>query len=119
MIMEKPQRKPNNPCFSSGPCAKRPGWSFDALKGAMLGRSHRAGPLKAQLKEVIDLHKDILSIPADYRVGIVPASDTGSFEMVLGSMLGARGVDVFAWVSVYSDWLKDITGYFKISDTRT
>ncbi len=119
MIMEKPQRKPNNPCFSSGPCAKRPGWSFDALKGAMLGRSHRAGPLKAQLKEVIDLHKEILGIPADYRVGIVPASDTGAFEMALWSMLGARGVDVFAWEAFSSDWLKDITGQLKISDTRT
>ncbi|MCB1680386.1 MAG: phosphoserine transaminase [Rhodospirillales bacterium] len=117
--MEKPQRKPNNPCFSSGPCAKRPGWSLDALKSAMLGRSHRAGPLKAQLKEVIDLHKEILGIPAGYRVGIVPASDTGAFEMALWSMLGVRGVDVFAWESFSNDWLKDVTGQLKISDTRT
>lgn len=116
--MEKPQRKPNNPNFSSGPCAKRPGWSFAALEGAMLGRSHRAGPLKAKLKEVIDLHKETLGIPADYRVGIVPASDTGAFEMALWSMLGARGVDVFAWEAFSTDWLKDVTGQLKISDVR-
>lgn len=118
-IMEKPQNKPNNPNFSSGPCAKRPGWSFSALEGAMLGRSHRAGPLKAKLKEVIDLHKEILGIPADYRVGIVPASDTGAFEMALWSMLGARGVDVFAWEAFSTDWLKDVTGQLKLPDVRT
>lgn len=117
--MEKPQSKPNNPNFSSGPCAKRPGWSLDALKGAMLGRSHRAGPLKAKLKEVIDLHKELLGIPSDYRVGIVPASDTGAFEMALWSMLGARGVDVFAWEAFSNDWLKDVTGQLKLPDVRT
>lgn len=85
----------------------------------MLGRSHRAGPLKAKLKEVIDLHKEILGIPADYRVGIVPASDTGAFEMALWSMLGARGVDVFAWEAFSTDWLKDVTGQLKLPDVRT
>lgn len=116
--MEKPQQKPQNPNFSSGPCAKRPGWSLDALSGAMLGRSHRAAPLKAKLKEVIELHRETLGIPADYKIGIVPASDTGAFEMAMWSMLGARGVDVFAWEAFSGDWLKDITGQLKLSDVR-
>lgn len=84
----------------------------------MLGRSHRAGPAKAKLKEVIDLHREILGIPDDYHIGIVPASDTGAFEMALWSMLGARGVDVFAWEAFSGDWLKDVTGQLKISDVR-
>lgn len=116
--MEKPQLKTNNPNFSSGPCSKRPGWSLDALSGAMLGRSHRAGPLKAKLQEVIELHRETLGIPADYKIAIVPASDTGAFEMALWSMIGARGVDVFAWESFSGDWLKDITNQLKISDVR-
>ncbi|MCB1783714.1 MAG: phosphoserine transaminase [Alphaproteobacteria bacterium] len=116
--MEKPSIKPQNPNFSSGPCSKRPEWSLSALEGAMLGRSHRAGPAKAKLKEVIDLHREILGIPDDYHIGIVPASDTGAFEMALWSMLGARGVDVFAWEAFSGDWLKDVTGQLKISDVR-
>ncbi|MCF8495544.1 MAG: phosphoserine transaminase [Alphaproteobacteria bacterium] len=117
--MQKPSRKPVNPCFSSGPCAKRPGWSLEALSGAFLGRSHRASAPKARLKEVIDLHKSLLGIPADYRVGIVPASDTGAVEMALWSMLGARGVDVLAWESFSEEWLKDITNQLKLPDVRT
>jgi phosphoserine aminotransferase len=117
--MEKPSTKPKNPCFSSGPCAKRPGWSLDALSGAMLGRSHRAGPLKKQLKETIDRHKSLLGIPEDYLVGIVPASDTGAFEMALWSMLGPRGVDVFAWEAFSGDWLKDVTDQLKIEDVKS
>lgn len=118
--MEKPSSKPKNPCFSSGPCAKRPGWNFEAVASqAMLGRSHRAGPLKKQLKDVIDRHKSILGIPDDYLVGIVPASDTGAFEMALWSMLGARGVDVFAWEAFSGDWLKDVTDQLKIEDVKT
>lgn len=116
--MQKPVQTPQNANFSSGPCAKRPGWSFDALSGAMLGRSHRAGPLKAKLKDVIELHRETLGIPADYKIGIVPASDTGAFEMAMWSMLGARGVDVFAWEAFSGDWLKDITGQLKIADVR-
>lgn len=116
--MQKPVQKPQNPNFSSGPCAKRPGWSLDALSGAMLGRSHRAGPLKAKLQEVIELHRETLGIPEDYKIGIVPASDTGAFEMAMWSMLGAKGVDVFAWEAFSGDWLKDITGQLKISDVR-
>ena len=116
--MEKPSLKPKNPCFSSGPCAKRPGWSFDALKAAMLGRSHRAAPAKAQLKDVIERHRTLLGIPKDYKIGIVPASDTGAVEMALWSMLGPRGVDVFAWEAFSGDWLKDITGQLKIADVK-
>ena len=117
--MEKPTIKPKNPNFSSGPCSKRPGWSFEKLEDAMLGRSHRAGPLKAKLKEVIELHRKLLGIPADYKIGIVPGSDTGAFEMAMWSMLGARGVDVFAWESFSDGWLKDIVNHLKIEDTRS
>lgn len=117
--MEKPSSKPRNPCFSSGPCAKRPGWSLDALTGAMVGRSHRAGPLKKQLKDVIERHRQILGIPENYLIGIVPASDTGAVEMALWSMLGPRGVDVFAWEAFSADWLKDITGELKLADVKT
>lgn len=116
--MDKPTVKPKNPCFSSGPCAKRPGWSFDNLGHALLGRSHRAGPLKKQLKEVIEKQKALLGIPEDYVVGIVPASDTGAFEMAMWSMLGARGVDVFAWESFSGDWLKDITNELKLENVN-
>ncbi len=117
--MQQPANKPANPNFSSGPCSKRPGWSLEALSDAMLGRSHRAGPAKAKLKETIELHREILGIPADYKIGIVPASDTGAFEMALWSMLGARGVDVFAWESFSSGWLKDITGQLKLEGVNT
>jgi len=118
--MEKPSVKPQNPCFSSGPCAKRPGWSLQAVdKNAMLGRSHRAGPLKAQLKEVIEKHRELLDIPADYKIGIVPASDTGAFEMALWSMLGARPVDVFAWESFSQDWLTDVAKQLRLEDVHT
>ena len=117
--MEKPSIKPKNPCFSSGPCSKRPGWSLESLSGALLGRSHRAGPLKKQLKEAIDKQKEILGIPEDYYVGILPASDTGAFECALWSMLGARDIDVFAWESFSSDWLKDITNELKLENVNT
>ena len=117
--MTQPTLKPGNPCFSSGPCAKRPGWKLDSLEGAALGRSHRAKIGKAKLKEVIDLTRSILSIPEDYKIGIVPASDTGAFEMALWSMLGARGVDVFAWESFSGDWLKDIKNELKLENVNT
>ncbi len=116
--MEKPLSKPKNPCFSSGPCAKRPGWSLEALSGALLGRSHRAGPLKTQLKEVIETHRALLNIPADYHIGIVPASDTGAVEMALWSLLGARGVDIFAWESFGSGWLSDIKNQLKLDNVN-
>lgn len=109
--MDKPTQKPNNPNFSSGPCAKRPGWSFDSLKGALTGRSHRSGPGKEKLKDVIERHRELLGIPADYHIGIVPASDTGAIEMAMWSMLGERDVDVLAWESFSTGWQKDITDH--------
>ncbi len=115
----KPILKPANPSFSSGPCAKRPGWAPAALNQAFVGRSHRSKEGKRLLKLAIDKTHALLQLPADYRVGIVPASDTGAFEMALWSMLGARGIDVFAWESFGSGWLKDVTTHLKLSDVRT
>ena len=117
-IATKPNIHPQNPNFSSGPCAKRPGYSLDALKGALLGRSHRASAPKAKLNEVITRSRAILGIPADWRVGIVPASDTGAVEMALWNLLGARGVDVLAWESFGQGWVTDITKQLKLPDTR-
>ena len=114
----KPGIRPANPRFSSGPCAKRPGWSFAALEGALLGRSHRAATPKAKLAEVITLSKSILGMPADWRLGIVPASDTGAVEMALWSMLGARGVDVLVWESFSKDWATDVLKQLKLADAR-
>ena len=116
--LSKPSIKPKRPFFSSGPCAKRPGWSLEALQEAYIGRSHRAAGPKARLKKVIDLHKEILGIPQDYRVGIVPASDTGAFEMAMWSMLGARGIDILAWESFSGGWLTDIKNHLKLDDFR-
>lgn len=113
--MNKPDIKPHSINFSSGPCAKRPGWNAqEALGAAYLGRSHRASGPKARLKEVIDLHREILGIPADYRIGIVPASDSGAVEMALWSLLGPRGVDVFAWESFGKDWYEDVKAQLKL-----
>lgn len=111
----KPSQKPQNPCFSSGPCTKRPGWSLQNLSDAVIGRSHRSKIGKKKLKDVIEKSKSILSIPNNYFVGIVPASDTGAFEMAMWTMLGARGVDVFAWESFGEGWLSDIQKQLKIS----
>ncbi len=116
--MEKPAQKPQCPNFSSGPCAKRPGWNWDALSGAFLGRSHRATGGKAKLKEVIDLHRETLGIPSDYRIAIVAASDTGAVEMALWSLLGERGVDCVAWESFGSDWMTDVVSQLKLEDVR-
>ncbi len=114
-----PQVKPARPEFSSGPCPKRPGYSFEAVaERAFLGRSHRAAAPKAQLKGVIDKMAEILEIPADYRVGIVPASDTGAVEMALWSMLGARPVDVLAWESFGAGWAGDIANQLKLDDVN-
>ena len=114
----KPGIRPANPRFSSGPCAKRPGWSLAALEGALLGRSHRAATPKAKLAEVITLSKSILGMPADWRLGIVPASDTGAVEMAMWSMLGARGVDVLVWESFSKDWATDVLKQLKLADAR-
>jgi len=107
-----------NPHFSSGPCAKRPGWQPAALADALVGRSHRSKPGKAKLNEVIELTRSILGIPDGYRIGIVPGSDTGAVEMALWSMLGARGVDVLAWESFGKEWVTDITKQLKLPDTH-
>ncbi|CCG43013.1 phosphoserine transaminase [Magnetospirillum molischianum] len=117
-VFPRPDVRPNNPNFSSGPCAKRPGWTVEALAGTPFGRSHRAKIGKARLEEVINRTRDVLGIPADYRIGIVPASDTGAVEMVLWSMLGARGVDALAWESFGEGWITDITKQLKLADTR-
>lgn len=115
----KPAVRPANPNFSSGPCAKRPGWSLQALADAPLGRSHRAKIGKTKLKEAIDLTREILSVPADYRIGIVPASDTGAVEMALWSLLGERGVDMVAWESFGAGWVTDVVKQLKLEDVRT
>jgi phosphoserine aminotransferase len=110
----KPSVYPHNPQFSSGPCAKRPGWSLDALRGAFLGRSHRAKAPKAALAEVIDRSRAILGLPADWKLGILPASDTGAFESAMWSMLGARGADVLAFESFSEGWATDAVKQLKI-----
>ena len=114
----RPSLRPSNPCFSSGPCAKRPGWSHEALTAALLGRSHRAAAPKARLKETITRSHALLGAPEDYRLAIVPASDTGAVEMALWSLLGARGVEVLAWESFGKGWAKDVTGQLRLTDVR-
>ncbi|MEQ8251046.1 MAG: phosphoserine transaminase [Oceanibaculum nanhaiense] len=114
----KPTTRPVVPYFSSGPCAKRPGWSPDALTDAALARSHRAKLGKAKLAEVIDRTRAILGVPADWRIGIVPASDTGAFEMAMWTLLGARGVDALAWESFGAGWVTDILKQLKLDDVR-
>ena len=116
--ISKPAVRPANPNFSSGPCAKRPGWSLQALADAALGRSHRAKIGKAKLADAIELTRDVLGVPADYRIGIVPASDTGAVEMALWSLLGERGVDMVAWESFGSGWVTDVVKQLKLEDVR-
>lgn len=114
----KPELIPTNACFSSGPCAKRPGWELQDLKDAAVGRSHRSALGKGKLQEVIERTRSVLAIPADYRVGIVPASDTGAVEMALWSLLGPRGVDALAWESFSKGWVEDIQQQLKLEDVR-
>lgn len=114
----KPEQRPQNPCFSSGPCAKRPGWSVSNLAGMPAGRSHRAKVGKARLAEVIDRSKALAGMPEDYRLGIVPASDTGAVEMALWSMTGARPVDVFHWESFGSGWAADLKKHLRLPKVR-
>tara|TARA_B110000879_G_scaffold18471_2_gene22309 strand:+ start:5417 stop:6571 length:1155 start_codon:yes stop_codon:yes gene_type:complete len=114
-----PEKKPASPLFSSGPCAKRPGWKIENLKNAPLGRSHRSAIGKSRLKEAIDKTFEILNLPEGYLVGIVPGSDTGAIEMALWSLLGARGVDMLAWESFGSGWVMDVTKQLKLDDVRT
>ena len=116
MTATKPGMRPAVPHFSSGPCAKRPGWTLQALKDAALGRSHRAKVGKVKLKRAIDLTREILEVPADYRIGIVPASDTGAVEMAMWSMLGARPVTMIAWESFGEGWVSDVQKELKLKD---
>ncbi len=118
MTTPKPAMRPANAQFSSGPCAKIPGWTPDKLKHAVTGRSHRSSEGKARLKLAIDLTREVLQVPADYRIGIVPASDTGAVEMAMWSLLGQRGVDVFAWESFGEGWVSDILKQLKLKDVR-
>jgi phosphoserine aminotransferase len=113
----KPTRRPRNPCFSSGPCAKRPGWSAAALEAALVGRSHRSGIGKARIVEVVARSRAILGIPADWQVGVVAASDTGAVEIALWSLLGARGVDMLAWENFGEGWVEDVR-QLKLADVR-
>ena len=119
MTITVPAVRPANACFSSGPCAKRPGWTPTVLRDAALGRSHRAKLAKAKLKLAIDLTREVLGAPADYRIGITPGSDTGAFEMALWSALGPRGVDVLAWESFGEGWVSDVVKELKLKDART
>lgn len=114
-----PGTRPARPQFSSGPCAKRPGWTPDALRDAMVGRSHRAAPARARIQEVSDRSRAILGIPDDWKLGLVPASDTGAVEMAMWSMLGARGVDLLAWESFGAGWVGDAVKQLALEDART
>jgi phosphoserine aminotransferase len=117
-LTTRPDPRPARPHFSSGPCAKRPGWETSVLSGALTGRSHRAAPAKARIQEVSDRSRAILGIPEDWKLGLVPASDTGAVEMVLWSMLGARGVDLLAWESFGAGWVNDVLNQLELADCR-
>src|ERR1700736_723062 len=119
MTSAMPSGRPVVPHFSSGPCAKRPGWSLQNLAGALLGRSHRSKPGKAKLKRAIDLTREVLQVPADYRIGIVTASDTGAVEMALWSLLGPRPVTLLAWESFGEGWVNDVVKELKLKDVTT
>ena len=114
----KPAMRPARPNFSSGPCAKRPGWDVEKLRGALVGRSHRANAVKARLKEAIDRTREVLEVPDDFLIGIVPASDTGAVEMAMWSMLGPLPVQVAAWESFSKDWVTDIVDQLKLPDAE-
>jgi phosphoserine aminotransferase len=117
-LLATPEVRPQNPRFSSGPCAKRPGWELSALKDAPLGRSHRATPGKSKLKQAIDMTRDVLRVPDDYRIGIVPASDTGAYEMAMWSLLGERPVTMLAWESFGAGWVSDVLKQLKLEDAN-
>ncbi|MCP4936087.1 MAG: phosphoserine aminotransferase, partial [bacterium] len=116
--LPRPGQRPVDIRFSSGPCTKRPGWSLENLKDATIGRSHRSKTGKSKLKSAIDLTREILKIPDDYRIAIVPASDTGAVEMALWSLLGERGVDMVAWESFGAGWVSDVCNQLKLDDVR-
>ena len=116
--IQKPDLRPARPDFSSGPCAKRPGYSLKALEDAVLGRSHRSKPGKAKLVDAIDKTRAVLGVPDDYRIGIVPASDTGAYEMAMWSLLGSRGLDILGWESFGKGWITDAVKQLKLDDIR-
>jgi len=118
MTNPMPDLRPANPNFSSGPCAKRPGWTVDALGGALTGRSHRSAPGKQKLAEVIDRSRAVLGVPDDHQIAIVPASDTGAVEMALWSMLGTRGVEMLVWESFGAGWVSDVVKQLKLDDVK-
>ncbi len=117
MATTQPVTRPENPRFSSGPCAKPPTFELSKLSGAPLGRSHRAAPGKAKLLEAIETTREVLGVPADYKIGIVPASDTGAFEMAMWTMLGERPAEMVAWESFGSGWVTDVVKQLKIEAT--
>lgn len=117
-LPNKPNQKPNNPCFSSGPCAKRPGWNLNALQDALVGRSHRSGEGRAKLNQVITLSSEILGIPKDWKVGIIPASDTGAVELALWAILGSRPVDMLSFDSFSAEWVTDVVKQLKLADAK-
>src|ERR1700734_34220 len=119
MTMTIPAVRPRVPHFSSGPCAKRPGWTLQNLDDALLGRSHRSKPGKAKLKRAIELTREVLAVPAGYHIGIVPASDTGALEMALWSLLGPRPVTMLAWESFGEGWVADVVKELKLRDVTT
>jgi phosphoserine aminotransferase len=118
MALTLPAARPARPHFACGPCAKHPGWQLQTLKDTPVGRSHRSKVAKARLKLAIDLTRELLQIPRNYRIGIIPGSDTGAVETALWSLLGARGVDVFAWESFSQGWVSDIVDHLKLDHTR-
>ena len=118
MVAIFPAARPARPNFSCGPCAKHPGWQLQNLHDAPFGRSHRAKASKAKLKRAIDLTRELLQVPRDYRIGIIPGSDTGAVEAALWSLLGQRGVDVFAWESFGKGWVTDIVEHLKLKNAR-
>src|SRR3954470_3569292 len=118
MSIDKPSRRPANPRFSSGPCAKIPGWTPDLLEHALTGRSHRSREGKVRLKRAIDLTREVLRVPESHLVGIVPASDTGAVEMALWSLLGACGVELLAWESFGEGWVSDVLKELELPESR-
>ena len=117
-VLEKPDNKPNNPNFSSGPCAKRPGWDVNHLSSASVGRSHRSKPCKSKIQEVCNLSRSILKLPDNYHVAIVPGSDTGAIEMAMWSMLGERPIDILSWESFGEGWVTDVVKQLKLTEVN-
>ncbi len=116
--VSKPSTRPNDPHFSSGPTAKRPGWSLAALEAAQIGRFHRSAPSRQRIKEVIDRSRAILGVPDSHLIAIVPASDTGAVSMAMWNLLGQRGVDLLAWESFGANWVHDVTEHLRLEDAR-